>query len=153
MNVFESEKVMKFVHILLGGAIGFFLIYMIMNFSLIIFDRGLDYFNALGIQIFNETRYALLLFMFGLSYLPGGFLGGIYTSYQLRDFLEKKSELKYYLILPGVIAFLILIVVRFVFGYLDFTTLLIPDDIIVPLIGSLIGVYLGGFSLNWPDEN
>jgi len=136
----------KYIHMALGGAICLLVTYIL----LIISTQGLQTlflsFNCLGLLVFEEVTLAVSIINFGITYLPGGFCGGLYTGYRIKE------NLRIMLLFPGIIGFVAFILLRYFTGYLTLSNLSIEKEILVPLAGHIIGVYLGGYTINWKKK-
>lgn len=108
--------------------------------------------GIMGLSAYDETATAYYIIKLGTVYLTGGFLGGLYAGYKIKE------SLKITMAFPAIIGSLLLLLVvaaQFSFGYrslleLDFLWLI--RNIIVPLLISLFGSYLGGYTVNWEVE-
>jgi len=143
---FDLSRIWSLIHILIGGALCFFALYILSA----LVQRGIETlmvnFGVLGAMIFDQTMNAIYIMMFGIVHLPSGFCGGLYTGY------KTKENLKIALALPGIIGFVAMILLRYFYGYFDLSNIDWTKDILMPLVGNTIGAYLGGYTLNWPTE-
>ena len=134
---------MDFVHILIGGTISFgitvLLIDIVQNLlQQILVDQGM-----VGVMFFVDYyQFARGFFILGLVYLPSGLAGGLYTGYNVYIKLKKT------LFFPAVISTV---------GFILLATLLANYAVtpqflglmILQFVGTLIGLYLGGYAINW----
>ena len=137
--------------IIFGGMICFLMAFFLLSGSppiwLFIIYKLLQAVGAYGLLAFyKEVEPALILFMIAIVYLPSGFLGGLYTGY------KTKENLKIVLLYPSLIGFAILLILQLYFGVLDLSSPNLGRDILVPLVGSIVGSYLGGYAVNWEKE-
>jgi len=142
----DSSRYGDLIHIALGGAICLFAMYILalivpITVQMILFSLG-----CLGLLSLKETVNAMLLLLFGTAYLPSGFTGGLYIGYKI------KKNLRIILIFPALIGFIGMITLRFFTGYLDFSRLNLQQEILIPLLGNILGTYLGGYTINWEKE-
>ncbi len=141
---FQLPKIRELVHIVIGGAICLFIIYILLSVSVV--ENLFMISGSLGILIFQETLNALEIITFGIVYLPSGFLGGIYTGYQISE------NLRIILLFPGMIGFVILTLLKYFSGNINPSDINLMGDILIPLLGSVIGSFLGGYTINWESE-
>ncbi|MCS7119967.1 MAG: hypothetical protein RMJ07_06220 [Nitrososphaerota archaeon] len=155
MKESNSSKIGKWdlIYALIGGGLGFAAVYTLYS---IIFSPGgigalywsLSGLGILGVLSFQEEfRIASAILQFGLVHLIGSFCGGFYTGYKVQE------NLKFILIIPGVVIFSAFIILLFFEGaFANFTMTTVLDTILAPLCGNFLGSYLGGYAANWPTE-
>jgi len=127
----------------LGGAISLLLMHVLPGVSFLGLQMLLFRLGYLSLWFFSESVDAIGLLMLAMAYLPAGFVGGLFTGYRIKE------NLRFVLLIPGLIGFVGLIVVRYVTGNMNLQSLNVQLEILVPLLGSVIGAYLGGYTLNW----
>jgi len=140
----------EIIHILIGGLIYFVSILFLEMLTRSILDWIFRTTATYGVLAYEEALNAYYIIRLGSIYLPSGFLGGLYTGYKIRE------KLKLIMIFPCVIGFLLVLLLQYFSGYLISMILASLSDlmktIIVPIIISLGGSYLGGYTLNWQVE-
>ena len=134
------------LHIALGGAICFLAIVVLRSLMYVAVLMLLFNFNCLGLLSFENGRNAIILFMLGTVYLPSGFSGGLYVAYKI------KKNPKINLLIPAIIGTIIFAVLQFFTVYKSLSSFNFQNEVIIPLIGNVIGAYLGGYTLNWKTE-
>jgi len=132
------------LHVVIGGAICLLLTNLIYAFLQTSIESVLINYGNIGVLVFDEAVNAVQIFAFGLAYLPSCFVGGLYTGYKI------KKNLRIVLVLPGIIGFALSTLFGFLSGGLNLTSTNFARNIVVPLMGSVIGSYLGGYTMNWP---
>jgi len=135
-------------HIAIGA-----LISSIIAFALRIVLLGMIYtilknFSCLGVRVFDEALLAMTLIMIGGTYIPGGFLGGLYVGYKV------KKKLRTVLVFSALVGCIILLaLLYFSLGYRITYNIEVEHEtrvpILVPLLGVIIGTYLGGYTIDW----
>jgi hypothetical protein len=136
------EKI-HIVHIIIGGTICLFTTFLLVDIAQTFLIQILVNLGIVGVMVYaDEFQIATMAFIFGLAFVVGGFLGGLYTGYQISE------NLRTVLLLPALISTFgfALILVLFA-GYtvdISFTGL-----IVMQLLGNAAGSYLGGYTLNW----
>ena len=136
---------MDIVHSAVGGGICFLGTILLSSLVNILIQRILIALGILTVTVFENFVIAKAAISFALIYLICGFLGGLYTGY----FVE--NNLKILLPLTGGIGFTGFTVVLIFYGGLDLTVNFL-EMIILPLLGDIIGAYLGGYTISWPSE-
>jgi len=103
-----------------------------------------------GVFAYEEAQNAYYIIRLGSIYLPSGFFGGLYAGYKIKE------KLKLILMFPCIIGFLFVLLLQYFSGYLISIFLASPLDlmkiIVIPIIISLGGSYLGGYAINWQVE-
>jgi len=99
------------------------------------------------VMILNETTSAIQVLLFGVVYLPSGFLGRLYTGFRLNQ-REIRVKLLTHLALPGVSGFSILFLAGFILGFLNLSVVDYAPDILFQLSGCVSGGCLGGYAMN-----
>jgi hypothetical protein len=136
-----------FMHIAIGGAICFFVMFLLSGFAYPGLEQTLIYFGVIGVVIFEESyTFAVAIFLFGVIYLTAGFCGGLYTGYNIEE------NLKTVLVIPGIIGFAAFTFLLYLSGNLVPSTTSLISNVFLPLLGNVIGSYLGGYAMNWPSE-
>jgi len=137
----------SFIHAAIGGAICFLVTILISDLIQVGLQQILINSGCFGVVSFEEFAIARDIIMFGVVYLSSGFCGGLYTGYQTDE------NLRIVLLIPGVIGFIAVIILTYFLGYLNLSNMnFIIKSVILPLIGNVIGAYLGGYTMNWPSE-
>lgn len=144
-------RLREYAPIIFGGLICFFISFFLLSGSppiwIYIIYKLLQTVGAYGLLAFyKEVEPALILFLVAIVYLPSGFLGGLYTGYKIKE------NLRIVLLYPSLIGFAILLILQLYFGVLDLSSPNLARDILVPLVGSIVGSYLGGYTVNWETE-
>jgi hypothetical protein len=141
------------IHITIGGLIVFSLMLAVIVFGIwsSVFVQILNTFGYLGLNAFDETLTASQILMFGIIFLPSGFVGGLYVGYRLRENQIEGNPLLV-LVLPSVVGFALFLVGGVILGYLNVLALNLATEIFMPLAGNIIGGYLGGYTMNWSTE-
>jgi len=141
-NSYRISKI-DIMHSLLGGGICFVSTFFISAISGTILRELLINLGILGVIAFDSFRIARTIIIFGAAYLTCGFLGGIYTGYNVEGRL---GVLLFITASVGFVSFAILV---WALAYLSS-----PDayiEILLPAAaGNLIGAYLGGYTIIWP---
>jgi len=147
----ERLEIRDLLHITLGSLICFLVTFLILMFGIFwsVISSILIRLNCVGLLAFNEVNdYAIPLLQFVIAYLPSGFCGGLYTGSKIKE------NLRMVLTLLPLIALAIL--TASIFIQFQITYGMIPSvnvqSILLPLIGYVIGSYLGGYSMNWEIE-
>jgi hypothetical protein len=131
---FDASKFGFLLHAIVGG-IACLLVSTILYVVLQGGVAFLSILDSLGLLVFDESVYALQLLLFGLVFLPSGFIGGLYTGHKVKE------NLHIVLVLPGLISFILFI---FLFNFN------LVGGIMIQLSGYTLGSYLGGYTVNWP---
>ncbi len=135
------------IHAAIGGGICFIVMFIVSDLAQGVMERILIYFGVIGVIVFQEQfALARIIILFGAVYLPSGFFGGLYTGYKVEE------GLKTILAAPGVIGFSILTILTYFLGQFDPSSPDFAYRLILPLLGNIIGSYLGGYAMNWPSE-
>jgi len=134
------------LHIAFGGGICLAAMYFLISLvpagiRILLFNIGYA-----GLLAFTEATNAMVLLMLGTVYLPSGFLGGLYTGYKINE------NIKIILLFPAMIGFAGLIALRFFTGYLNLSIINLQNEIFIPILGNVVGAYLGGYTMNWEME-
>ncbi|MEM2110276.1 MAG: hypothetical protein QXX08_00140 [Candidatus Bathyarchaeia archaeon] len=135
-DTFDFSKFGFLLHTIIGGLACLLtstILYVVLQGG-VAFLAALD---SLGLLVFDESIYALQLLLFGLVFLPSGFIGGLYTGHKVKE------NLYIILVLPGLISFILFI---FLFN-VD-----LIGGIMIQLSGNILGSYLGGYTMNWPPK-
>jgi hypothetical protein len=135
------------VHAAIGGGICFIILLLGSDFAQGIHEQVLVFFNIIGVMFYQE-QYGLArsIIMFGSLYLLSGFCGGIYAGYKVEN------GLSVILAIPGLIGFTTLALLSFFLGQFDVSGLNILNLFLIPLLGDVIGSYLGGYAISWPSR-
>mgnify|MGYP001118821641 CR=1 FL=1 len=143
---FDSSMYSVLLHMALGGAICLFTMYILLSISPLGIEMILFNLGCFGLVAFSESVNALSLFLLGTTYLPSGFLGGLYTGYKIKE------NLTIILVIPALIGVLGLIALRFFTGYINLSSFNFQNEVFIPFLGGVIGVFLGGYAMNWETE-
>ncbi|RJS79863.1 helix-hairpin-helix domain-containing protein [Candidatus Bathyarchaeota archaeon] len=145
----SREQILRLaLHIALGSTIYFLTALLLRTFLF----RGLyilfEYFNCVGVGAFNEALLAITLITLGAVYIPSGFCGGLYTGHKVKE------NLKVILIFPAIVGSVILLIILNVFfGYIityqSWIEYEVNIPVFMPVLGSMVGTYLGGYTMNW----
>ncbi|RLI12814.1 hypothetical protein DRO35_02080 [Candidatus Bathyarchaeota archaeon] len=143
MNDLPTKK--DIINSLIGGALCFLSAIFLSSFVDILLGQILQYFGISGVIIFRSFYIAKAIIFFALVHLICGFIGGVYTGYTV------KSRIKIAYFITGQLGFI---------GFLVFTTFLSKVDfmsyyfevIVLPLLGNLLGAYLGGYTIHWKSK-
>jgi len=133
------------LHSAIGGGIcllGMIFLSSLMDVAL---QRILISLGVLGVVAFESFAIAKAAIVFALVYLISGFLGGLYTGYYTE------GELKITLPITGGIGFSGFLLLLFFYGKLN-SNINYLEMIILPILGNIIGAYLGGYTISWPGE-
>lgn len=140
-------KLRESVPIILGGAIYFLTAFTLLSMWQWIIYALFRTFGIFGLLTFiEEIRPALVLFMIAIIHLPSGFLGGLYAGYKMKE------NLRIILIYPSVIGVTALAILQIAFGAIDLSLEGLGREVFLPLLGSILGSYLGGYTMNWETE-
>ncbi|MEM1581831.1 MAG: hypothetical protein QXK89_04890 [Candidatus Bathyarchaeia archaeon] len=140
----------KLIYILISG-----IIYFATAFTLeMLVQSTLDWiFRTMGISgilAFEDAQNAYYIIRLGIVYLSSGYLGGLYAGYKIKE------NLKLNMTFPSLIGFLLIFTMQYFLGYsavLKALSLIgFAKIIAMPLIVSLVGSYLGGYTVNWQVE-
>ena len=145
MNI-DLSKLGESAPIILGGIICFFTAFSLLAMSQWIIHKTLFTFGCMGLLAFEETVPAIVMSLLVLVYLPSGFFAGLYTGYKIKE------NLRVILIYPPLIGFAALMILRIYLGGLDLSLEGIGRDALIPLVGNVVGSYLGGYTMNWEME-
>ncbi len=139
----ESYERMDFVHILLGGTIAFGITVLLIDIAQNLLQQTLVEQGMAGTMFYVDNfQFARGFFILGLVYLPSGFVGGIYTGYNVT------IKLKITLLIPTIISTLgFFLLATLLANYA--ITLQFLGLIVLQFVGTLIGLYLGGYAINW----
>ena len=128
---------------LLGGIICFSTMTILPGIMDMLFREILVFLGIIGVMAFDSYRIAHAIIFFGITYLVCGFLGGLYTGYKVE------TRLNLFLFITASIGFIFFVILLYHMG--DLTLPNVYIDVIIPaLMGSFIGVYLGGYTIIWP---
>lgn len=132
------------LHMLIGGFICFTLLFLLKYLGLVwVFTEWiLKSSNSLGVLIFERAQTGYYMISLGLTYLPSGFLGGLYFGRKIEE------KMKIYLAFPSIIGFTLSLLLEY---YLKLS----PDylrGLIIPFLTLAAGSYLGGYTINWRVE-
>ncbi len=143
----ERTKTKMILNLIVGGVLSLLLTYFLLSLVPWLLRIILFSLNVLGLLSFDASRTAMLLIISGSAYLPGGFIGGLYAGYKVRENPRLTS------LIPGLIGFLSLILVQYASGILNPSEMDMFREIVAPSISILLGSYLGGYTVNWrPGE-
>ncbi len=142
----DLSKYSGMIHLALGGGICFFTMYVLVSVSTMGLRLILHYFNSLGLLAFTESMNATSLFILGTAYIPSGFFGGLYTGYKIKE------NLRITFLFPALIGSAGLVILRFLSGYTSFSILNLQQEFLIPILGNVVGSYLGGYAMNWEIE-
>jgi len=131
---------------LLGGIICFSTMTILPGIMDMLFREILIFLGIIGVMAFDSFRIAHAIIFFGIAYLICGFLGGLYTGYRVE------ARLNLFLFITASIGFILFVILLYYLGHLTLPNIYI--DVIIPaLTGSFIGVYLGGYTIIWPNRH
>ncbi len=143
----QNEEIMRMdlLNSILGGIICFIAAFLLSDLVESLLPQLLVYLGVIGVIAFDSFRIARAIMIFGAAHLPCGFLGGLYTGY------KSEGRLNVLLLITAIVGFVPLIFLWFFLGRLS---LPIPSmDLFIPaLAGNFTGVYLGGYTVNWPPR-
>jgi len=146
MDTDSTITTQEIVHVIVGGAICLSTMFTLFGLIGFLLEQILMRFNMLGVVVFESFTIARTIISFASVYLISGFLGGLYTGY----FTQR--GLKATLPITGIIGFVgFSLLLFFSGGSLDFSENFL-ERLILPISGSIIGAYLGGYTINWPSE-
>lgn len=141
------ERYYNLIHIILGGVICLLAMYTSTSILPRLVRVILYSLGCYGLMSFQEITNAMLLLMFGAAYLPSGFIGGLYTGHRIKE------NLRIILLFPALIGFAGMIALHSSIEGVNISNLDLQREIIIPLIGDIIGTYLGGYTMNWEEES
>jgi len=127
----------------IGGGICFLAAFVLPSLMESLLQQLLIYQGIAGVIAFDSFKTAKTLILFGAAYLPCGFLGGLYTGYKSK---EVSSLLLFITSAVGIVSFTLLL---FFWGGLGSLTYY-NEVLISALIGNLVGVHLGGYTMKRP---
>jgi hypothetical protein len=135
-----SLEKMQIVHLVIGGVICLFTTLLLFDLAQNVLLQILMNLGFVGVMVYNESQIATAAFRFGIAYLVGGFIGGLYTGYQIYDF-------KVILLISTIIstfgfALLLLLLANYPLN-VNFIGL-----VMLQLLGNTFGLYLGGYAIN-----
>lgn len=136
----------KLIHILIGGLTYFVSVFFLEMLLHLAMDWIFRTTAIYGVLAYEEAQNAYYIIRLGSVYLPSGFFGGLYTGYKVKE------RLKLIIIFPSTAGFLFFFVLQFFLGYIGsavLTFLNLAKLIVIPLIVSIFGSYLGGYTINW----
>lgn len=136
----------KIFHILIGGAIYFAAIFVLEIVTQSTADWIFRTLGILGVFAFEEAQNAYYVIRLGVIYSASGFFSGLYTGYKVKE------NLKLIMSFPSLIGFLLMLAINYGVLLTSFSLMRITKFVAVPLIVSLIGSYLGGYTVNWQVE-
>lgn len=134
------------LHSALGGGICFLGTLFLSSLVNLLIQRMLMALGILTVSVFENFVIAKSAMAFALIYLISGFLGGLYTGYSVEN------NMKITLSITGGIGFIGFMVMLIFYGELNLNMNYF-EMIILPLLGDLIGAYLGGYTIRWPSES
>jgi len=135
------------LHSVVGGFICFLITIVLFSFMDIILKQILISLGVSGVVAFTTFAIAKAAIVFALVYLVCGFIGGLYTGY----FVEK--GLRITLLITGGVGFVSFLVLLYFFGRVTLNIgYYYLEMIILPLLGNIIGAYLGGYTISWQSE-
>jgi len=145
MGLSEKINLRIPLHAFIGGFICFGIIFLSKDLGLVwmFVDWLLKSSNCIGALIFEEARIGYYLITLGLTYLPSGFLGGLYAGYKIKD------NLKVNLIFPGFIGFAFSASLEYFYMGLRADYMM---GLLIPILVIFSGTYLGGYTINWRVE-
>jgi len=147
MNIPLTKK--DILHSAIGGGICFLGMVFLSSIMNIALQRILMTLGILTVTVFEPFAIAKTAIAFALVYLTSGFLGGLYTGY------STEKDIKIAALITGVIGFVGFILLLFLYGRLNLnmkgTDYL--DFLILPLMGNIIGAFLGGYTIIWPSRS
>ncbi len=147
LNKIKNLNYWLIIHLLIGGGICFFIILAFDGLIWMAVEWTLKTSNLLGAFVFEEAQNGYYIIRLGALYLVSGFLSGLYTGYQIKE------KLKINMIFPSITGFAFLMAFRYFSGYLGISNVeVFLRAILMPLIVTTSGVYLGGYTLNWHIE-
>ena len=146
MNDLPTKR--DIVYSIAGGTLCFFSSIFLFGSADLLLTQILHYFGISGIMAFKSFYLAKAMIFFALVYLICGFIGGLYTGY------KTKSGIKITLFITGQIGFI---------GFFIFMTFLLNNNIyfvdyyyleviLLPILGNLLGAYLGGYMIRWRSK-
>jgi len=136
----------EITHVLIGGGICLFATLSLFGIIDIALEQILMHFGILGVIIFDSFVTARTAIAFALVYLVSGFIGGLYTGY----FTEKGLNIT--LPITGAIGFIGFLLLLFFSGGSFSLSKVYFERIVLPLLGSITGAYLGGYTIRRPSE-
>ncbi|OYT46295.1 hypothetical protein B6U84_00715 [Candidatus Bathyarchaeota archaeon ex4484_40] len=147
-----SEKASVLKYVALGGLISSLIAFVLRIILLGAIYMILKNFDCLGVRVYGEALLATTLIMIGGTYIPGGFIGGLYVGYKVKD-----EKLRILLLFSALLGCTVLLALMFFFlGYRVTYYLEMERElrisVFLPLLGVLVGTYLGGYSVNWGKE-
>jgi len=142
-NILTKQEI---IHVIAGGGICLTVMITLFGVMGMALEQMLVNFGILGVIIFDSFTIARIAITFALVYLVSGFLAGLYMGY----FTEK--GLKVTLPITGIIGSIGFVVLLFFSSGGFNVSKLYLERIVFPCLGSIIGTYLGGYTLRRPSE-
>jgi len=136
----------EIAHAGVGGVICLFAMFIASGLIDIGLERLLVYLGILGVTLFEPYVIAKAAIVFATVYLVGGFLGGLYTGY------ATEKGLKITLLITGGIGYIGFLLLLLLFGGLNLSHINYLERVVLPLLGNVIGAYLGGYTTGMPSE-
>ena len=131
----------------IGGGVCLLVIVLLVDIAQSGFQQMLVTLGFLGIVLFTaEFEIARVAFVFGVVYLVAGFCGGLYTGYNIYE------NLRIVLLFPSLIGATGFIVLVVALGSGSLLISSVVGNVILPYVGAIIGAYLGGYAINWGNE-
>lgn len=140
----------EIMHTAIGGGICFLLMFVLTSIINIIefgFYQILKYFGILGIVIFESYSIIRLAMILVPVYFISGFAGGLYTGY-----FAEREDINIKLTITGSIGFIGFLLLVLIFGNLNLLTSKYLEMLVLPVLGNIVGAYLGGYTIKKPSE-
>jgi len=139
---------MEAIHIAIGGTLSSLTAFILRIVLLGIIYTTLKNHSCLGVRIYPEALLAITLIMLGITYIPGGYLGGLYMGHKI------KRRIWLVLLLSSLFGcFILILLLGMGMGYVITYNLEAEREthvpLIVPLLGLVTGTFLGGYSVDW----
>ncbi|MCX8170675.1 MAG: hypothetical protein N3E47_01705 [Candidatus Bathyarchaeota archaeon] len=137
------------INLLIGGMINFGALIFLDLTVYSMMDWIYRSLGIYGVLIYEEARNAYYLIRLGTVFLSSGFIGGLYVGYKIKE------NLKLIMAFPSPTGLSLVILLQFLLGNRAILTQNVFELVkifVIPLVISLLGSYLGGYTLNWHVE-
>jgi len=143
------EKIpMEAIHVMIGGTLISLTAFVLRIVLLGMIYTTLKNYSCLGVRIYPEALLAITLIMIGGTYIPGGFLGGLYIGHKVKK--KNRSTMLFSSIAGcGILLLLLHLGLGYVITYYIEAERETHVPFPIPLFGIFIGTVLGSYSVDW----
>jgi len=130
---------------LVGGTLCFLSAVFLSSFVDLLLEQILLYFGISGVTAFESFSIAKAIIFFALVHLICGFISGLYTGY------VTEKGVKITLFITGQIGFIGFFIYMTLLSKIYFVSHYYLEVISLPLLGNILGAYLGGYTIRWKN--